>query len=111
MPIDTRTDAERRYDAERDGSLYRNQAPADDYAQRVAAGYADGRAIGQALATPELNDRFLTMMEQVVKLPQAERDEFFDTYLDVVDPLERPRPCADQARVAELRREFAELLA
>lgn len=55
------------------------------------------------LATHDLDDRFLTLMEQVVELPQAKRDEVLDSVLDVIDPQVAPRPHANSVRVAEGR--------
>lgn len=62
------------------------------------------------LIAADRDDRFLRLMERACALPDDARAAFLDTFLDVVDPQDAPRPHADPVRVAELRAEFAELL-
>jgi hypothetical protein len=49
---------------------------------------------------PERADRLLTVLEQIAALPRAESDRILDSYLDVMSPLEAPRPSSDPALVA-----------
>lgn len=52
---------------------------------------------------PDKADRLLTVLERVAELDDAERAAFFDTFWDVVEPLDAPRPHADPVKVAEGR--------